>query len=65
MIEASARRNPDATARVDGKLSLTYAQLDARAETLALRYRASRRRRHKGRNKPSLAGDGGRAGAGL
>ena len=39
MIEASVRRNPDATALVDAELSLTYAQLDARAEAVARRLR--------------------------
>ena len=40
MIEASVRRNPDAAALVDGALSLTYAQLDERAEAVARRLRA-------------------------
>ncbi len=40
MVEAAVRRTPDATALVDGKLALTYAQLDARAEAAARRLRA-------------------------
>ena len=40
LIEASARRCPDAIALVDGASSLTYAQLDARAEAAARRLRA-------------------------
>ena len=40
LFEASVRRNPQAIALVDGTLSLTYAELDARAEAVSRRLRA-------------------------
>ena len=40
LVEASVRRSPDAAALVEGKLSLTYAELNARAEAVARRLRA-------------------------
>lgn len=40
LVEASVRRSPDAPALIDGKQSLTYAELDARAEAAARRLRA-------------------------
>jgi amino acid adenylation domain-containing protein len=40
LIEASVRAHPDALALVDGKLRLTYAQLDSRAEAAARGLRA-------------------------
>jgi amino acid adenylation domain-containing protein len=39
LFEASVRRNPDAIALVDGPLSLSYAELDARAEAVRRRLR--------------------------
>ncbi|HEX6047828.1 MAG TPA: AMP-binding protein, partial [Gemmatimonadaceae bacterium] len=41
LIEAEAKRSPNAVAVTDGRTSMTYCELDNRAEAVALRLRAS------------------------